>query len=139
MARGLMKPLAGGSGLFLDLIVRIWPRRRSADVWPAWGHSSLCGRPAGRCLGKMSGEECARLFFRILGRRLVVFEPVAAKADAGGQLSDIETMMDSGINGQSDRRAIWPGMCDHSTALLHRARFIRLADEDQRRCRHRCR
>jgi hypothetical protein len=29
------------------------------------------------------------------------------------------------------------GVCDHFTAPLHRARFIRLADQDQRRCRHR--
>jgi hypothetical protein len=38
-------------------------------------------------------------------------------------------MMDSRINGQSDLRAIWPGMSDHLTALLHRVQFIRLADE----------
>jgi hypothetical protein len=53
----------------------------------------------------MSGEECARLFCRVLGRRLVVFEPVAEIADAGDQLGDIEIVMDSRINGQSDRRA----------------------------------
>src|SRR6516162_1509499 len=45
-------------------------------------------------------------------------------------------MMDSRTNGQSDRRAIRPGMCDHFTAPLHRARFIRLANQDQRRRRH---
>jgi hypothetical protein len=50
------------------------------------GPSSLCGRLAGRCLGKMSGEECARLFCRVLGRRLVVFEPEAAIADAGSAM-----------------------------------------------------
>jgi hypothetical protein len=48
-------------------------------------------------------------------------------------------MMDSRINGQSDRRAIWPRMCDHFTAPLHRVRFILLADEYQGRRRHRCR
>src|SRR5438128_12482522 len=96
---------------------------------------SLCRRPAGRCFGEMSVEACARLFFRVLGRRLVVFEPEAAVAGAGGQESDIEIMMDSRINGQSDRRAGWPGMCDHLTALLRRARFIRLTDEDQARRR----
>jgi hypothetical protein len=48
-------------------------------------------------------------------------------------------MMDSRINGQSDRCAIWPGMYDHFTAPLHRALFIRLADKDQGRRRHRCR
>src|SRR6266404_8415972 len=48
-------------------------------------------------------------------------------------------MMDSRINGQSDRRAVWPGMCDHFTAPLRRARFIRLADQYQGRRRHRCR
>ena len=78
----------------------------------------------------MSGEECARLFFRILGRRLVVFEPEAAVAGRRGSIERIEIMMDSRINGQSDRRAIWPGICDHFTALLRRVRFIRLADED---------
>jgi hypothetical protein len=41
----------------------------------------------------MSGKERARLFFRVLGRLLVVFEPVAAKADAG--MSLLET---SGLN-----------------------------------------
>ena len=92
------------------------------------GPFSPCGRLAGRYLGKMSGEECARLFFRVLGRRLVVFEPMEEIADAGGQLSDIEIMMDSGINRQCDRCAIWPGMCDHITAPLHRVRFIRVAD-----------
>src|SRR5215472_17394788 len=44
-------------------------------------------------------------------------------------------MMDPWINGESDRRAFWPGMRDHFTALLHRARLIRLADEDQGRRR----
>src|SRR6516225_292630 len=106
-----MRPLAGDSGLFLDLD-REQPanaaiRRRVAHVRP----SSLCGWLAGRCPDEMSGEECARLFCRVFGRRLVVFEPVAEIADAGDQLSDIEIMMDSRINGQSDRRAIRPGMC----------------------------
>jgi|SRR6516225_4049274 hypothetical protein len=48
----------------------------------------------------MSGEECARPFCRVLGRRLVVFEPVAEIVDAENQLSDIEIMMASRINGQ---------------------------------------
>ena len=38
-------------------------------------------------------------------------------------------MMDSRIDGQSDRRAIWPGMCDHFPALLYRVPFICFADE----------
>jgi len=131
-----MKPLAGDSGLCLDLDreqpAKAAIRRRVAHM----RSSSLCGRLAGRCSGEMGGEECARLFCRVLGRRLVVFEPVAEIADAGGQLSDIEIMMDSRKNGQSDRRAIWPGVCDHFTAPPHRVRFIRLADQDQGRRRH---
>ena len=100
--------------------------RRVAHMAP----SSLCGRFAGRCRGEMSGEECARLFFRVLGRRLVVFQPMEEIADAGGHFSGIEIMMDSGINRQCDRCAIRPGMCDHFTARRHQARFIRLADQD---------
>jgi len=57
----------------------------------------------------MSGEECARLFFCVLGCRLVVFEPEALIADAGCKQGNIEIMMDSGINDQSDRSAIRPG------------------------------
>src|SRR6516164_2289561 len=95
-------------------------RRRLAHM------GSLCRRLAGRCLGEMSVEECARLFFRVLGRRLVVFEPEAAIADAGSQQSDIEIMMDSGINNQGDRRVIAPGMRCHFTALLYRVPFIGL-------------
>ena len=121
---------------FLTWIVSIRPRPRSGDVWPTWGPSSLCRRRAGRRPGEMGGEEGASLFFRVLRCRLVVFEPVAEIADAGGQLSDIEIMMDSRKNGQSDRRAIWPGVCDHFTAPPHRVRFIRLADQDQGRRRH---
>jgi hypothetical protein len=79
-----MKPLAGDSGLFLDLDreqpAKAAIRRRVAHMRP----SSLCGRLVGRCPGEMSGEECARLFFRVLGRRLVVFEPVEEITDAGG-------------------------------------------------------
>jgi hypothetical protein len=45
--------------------------------------SSLCGRLAGRCPAEMRGEKGARLRLRVLGRRLVVFEPVAEIADAG--------------------------------------------------------
>jgi hypothetical protein len=45
---------------------------------------SLCRRRAARCLGEMSVKECAGLFFRVLGRRLIVFEPGAAVADTGG-------------------------------------------------------
>ncbi len=98
-----MKPLGGDSGLFPDLDehpAKVAIRRRLAHR----EGSSICDRLAGSCPGEMSGEECARLFFRVLGRRLVVFEPVAEMADARSQLRDIEIMMDPGINGQSDRR-----------------------------------
>ena len=83
--RSRMKSRGGDSGLFLDLD-REHPandaiRRRLTHMGP----SSLCDRLVGRCLGETSGEDCARLFFRILGRRLVVFEPEAAIADAGGE------------------------------------------------------
>src|SRR6186997_2529980 len=78
-----MKPLADASGLFLDLDceqpAKAAIRRRVAHMRP----SSLCGRLAGRSPAEMGGEECARLFCRVLGRRLVVFEPVAEIADAG--------------------------------------------------------
>jgi hypothetical protein len=57
-------------------------RRRVAHMRP----SSLCGRLAGRCPGEMGGEECARLFCRVLGRRLVLFGPVAEIADTGGPI-----------------------------------------------------
>jgi hypothetical protein len=131
-----MKSLGGDSGLFLDLDcehrAKAAIRRRLTHMGP----SSLCDRLAGSCLGEVSGEECARLFFRVLSRRLVVFEPVAEMADARSQLSDIEIMMDSRITGQSNRRAIRPGMRDHFTTRLHRARFIRLANQDQGRRSH---
>jgi hypothetical protein len=72
-----MKPLGADSGLFLDLNCEhpamAASRRRLAHMGP----SSLCDRLAGSCPGEMRGEESARLFFRVLGRRLVVFEPVA--------------------------------------------------------------
>ena len=72
-----MKPLGGDSGLFPDLDrehpAKVAIRRRLAHMGP----SSLCDRPAGSCPGEMSGEECARLLCRVLGRRLFVFEPVA--------------------------------------------------------------
>jgi hypothetical protein len=68
-----MKALAGDSDLFPDLDrehpAKVAIRRRLPHIGP----SSLCGRLAGRCLGEMSGEECARLFYRVVGRRLVVF------------------------------------------------------------------
>ena len=44
----------------------------------------------------MPRKKGARLFFRVLGRRLVVLEPVAEMADARSQLRDIEIMMDPG-------------------------------------------
>ena len=53
-----MKALAGDSDLFPDLDrehpAKVAIRRRLPHIGP----SSLCGRLAGRCLGKMSGEEC---------------------------------------------------------------------------------
>src|SRR6516164_2767665 len=45
-------------------------------------------------------------------------------------------MIDARIDGQTDRRAIWPGMCGHFATPLHRALFIRLADEYQSRHCH---
>ena len=53
-------------------------RRRLAHIAP----SSLCGRLAGRCPAEMRGEKGAHLRLRVLGSRLVVFEPVAEIADA---------------------------------------------------------
>jgi hypothetical protein len=44
---------------------------------------------------------------------MVVFEPVAEIADTGGQLSDIEIMVDSEINGQSDGI-----FCSRSTSAI---------------------
>jgi hypothetical protein len=79
-----MKPLAGDSGLFHD------PDREQpangGDQETCGTDEALtpCGRLVGRCPGEMSGEECARLFFRVLGRRLVVFEPVEEITDARG-------------------------------------------------------
>ena len=100
-----------------------------AGYWgPGGGYNGLGG-----ILGLVLVGRRLQHCFQIDGHRAQVVEI----ADAGGQLSDIEIMMDSGVNGQSDRRAIWPGMCDHFTAPLHRVRFIRLADQDQGRRRHR--
>src|SRR5260370_40593237 len=99
----MMKPLGGDSGLFPDLDehpAKVAIRRRLAHR----EGSSICDRLAGSCPGEMSGEECARLFFRVLGRRLVVFEPVAEMADARSQLPGNEIMMDPGINSPRERR-----------------------------------
>ena len=63
---------------------------------------------------QIRGEEGAHFLLRVPGRRFVVFEPEAAKADPGGQLSHIEGMIGSRINGQGDQRAIRPGMYDRS-------------------------
>ena len=125
-----MKSLGGDSGRFLDLAsehpAKDAIRRRLTHM----GSSSLCDRLAGSCLGEVSSEEGARLFFRVLGRRLVVLEPVAEMADARSQLRDIEIMMDPRITGQSDRRAIRPACATisrhGSTGLASSASPIRI-------------
>jgi len=69
--------------------------------------------------GDISPKYAARKA-RSFARRLVIFEPMAERGDTGLQLSDIEGMMGSRINGQSDCRAIRPCMRYHLTAAFRR-------------------
>jgi hypothetical protein len=69
----------------------------------------------------MRVEECARLFFSVLGPRLVVFHPETG--DTRSMPGNIEIMMDSRINDQRDctpsRRAC-TATSRHSVTPRHR-------------------
>jgi len=80
-----MKPTAGDSGPFLTWVVSIRPRLRSRDVRRTSGRPYLEVGSSTAAVPKMRREKCPHLRFRIARRRLVVFEPEAAKADAGVQ------------------------------------------------------
>ena len=67
----------------------------------------------------MSIEKCPRLFFRVLGRRLVVFDRVAKSAAAGLQNRNIEGMAGARVDVQRNRRAIGPRMSNHLAAAFH--------------------
>jgi hypothetical protein len=132
-----MKPLAGDSGLLPDLD-REHPAKAAIRRCLAHMGAFLTLPSAGRETSRRDGWRGRRESF--LPRPSLPARRIRASGrDSGrrGQLSDIEIMMDSRINRQSDRRAIWPGMCDHFTAPLHRARFILLANQNQGRRRHR--
>jgi len=65
----------------------------------------------------MSDEECACLFFRILGRKLVVFDRVAKRAAAGLQSGNIEGMVGVWVDVQCNRRAVRLGVATISRQL----------------------
>ena len=79
----------------------------------------------------MSGEECACLFFRILGGRLAVFDRVAKRATAGLQSGNIEGMVGVLIDMQRNRRAVGPRMGNHLATAFRRGPVVLLAGEDQ--------
>jgi len=78
----------------------------------------------------MSGKECPRLFFRIPGGRLIVFDQVAKRAATGLKSGNIEGMVGVWIDVQRNRRAIGPGLRDHLAAPFRRGPVVALADED---------
>ena len=81
----------------------------------------------------MSDEECACLFFRILGRKLVVFDRVAKRAAAGLQSGNIEGMVGVWVDVQCNRRAVRLGVGNHLAATFRRGPVIALACQDQGR------
>src|SRR5215472_17350138 len=86
--------------------------------------------PFGRLLRRdpqICREEGAQLLFRISGRRPVIFDPATERAHTRRQFSVVEGMMDSRVNGQSNRRTIRPCMLHHFAALLGLVPLVGLA------------
>ncbi len=81
----------------------------------------------------MGGEECACLFFRVLGGRLVVFDRVAKRTAAGLQNGNIEGMVGVRIDVQRNRGAVGPRMGNHLTTAFRRGPVVTFAGEDQGR------
>src|SRR6516162_10902819 len=87
--------------------------------------------PFGRLLRRypqICREEGVQLLFRISGRRLVVFDPATERAHTRLQFSDVEGMMDSRVNGQSNCRTIRPCTLRHFAAPLGLVPLVGLAD-----------
>ena len=89
---------------------------------------SFLGRLVRRWTTQTGGEEGAQLLFRISGRRLVVFDPATERAHTRLQFSDVEGMMDSRVNGQSNCRTIRPCTLRHFAAPLGLVPLVGLAD-----------
>jgi len=88
----------------------------------------VTGRLVRRCLAEIRREKGAQLLFRISGRRLVVFDPATERAHTRLQFSDVEGMMDSRVNGQSNCRTIRPCTLRHFAAPLGLVPLVGLAD-----------
>jgi len=88
--------VADGVGKIVATAAIKWVGR---SCWP----SSLCSRLVRGRPAQMNGEEGAHFRFRILRRRLVIFESIAPGARTG-QNAKVEVVMGAGIDDQVDRR-----------------------------------
>jgi hypothetical protein len=76
----------------------------------------------------MCGEKSGRLLFRISGRRLIVFEPMAEKANTRLELRDVEGMKSPRIDGQS----VWRAVRAWATISRHRSAGVESSPRDQK-------